>query len=112
MRFETPVLLGLLIVGVVPLVTAVHAPTEVRVVLENHQFHPAEIRVQSGMPFVLITANRDSDAEEFECETLRIERDIARGKTRRGQFTTACGPEGIRSTGEKHATAKEQLVVD
>jgi plastocyanin len=109
--FMTMILLGLGAAAIGRPAAAAGPPAEVRLVLEDHQFHPAEIRIKAGAPFVLIITNKDSEEEEFECEALRIERGIPPGKTTRVQF------RGLRAgvydfMGEKHVSTKGRIVVE
>jgi len=47
---------------------------------------PDEIKVKAGTPFVLVITNKDTAAEEFESQELRIEKIIPAGKTVRGRM--------------------------
>ena len=47
---------------------------EVRLVIENHQFQPAEVTVPAGKRIKLVIENRDDSAEEFESHTLKAEK--------------------------------------
>ena len=48
----------------------------VQLVIRNHRFQPAEVRVPAGKPFALRVKNADPTPEEFESKTLRVERVI------------------------------------
>ncbi len=47
------------------------------IVIQNHRFSPAEVRVKAGVPLVLQVANKDTTAEEFESSVLKIEKVVA-----------------------------------
>ncbi len=57
------------------------AVDEYRVVIENHRFEPAEVKIPAGKRVVLIVENRDATPEEFESHELKREKIIAGGKT-------------------------------
>jgi plastocyanin len=50
---------------------------EVTLVIKNHRFEPAEVKVPAGKKIKLIVDNQDSTAEEFESKTLNREKVIA-----------------------------------
>lgn len=54
-------------------------PVTLPLVIENHQFTPAEIHVPAGKEVVLQVENRDPSAEEFDSSALKIEKVIAGG---------------------------------
>src|SRR5262245_60673779 len=54
---------------------------EFTLVLDQHRFSPAELRVKANAPFVLVITNKDKDEAEFEMSTLRIEKVVPGGKT-------------------------------
>src|SRR5262245_41986317 len=56
-------------------------PPEIPLTIEKAQFQPAEVRVKSGAPFVLVITNKDSAAAEFESKELRVEKVVPAGKT-------------------------------
>ncbi len=51
-------------------------PVEIRIVIRDHKFEPAQIEVQPGQELKLIVTNADSTPEEFESVGLKIERII------------------------------------
>jgi heme/copper-type cytochrome/quinol oxidase subunit 2 len=55
------------------------ADSEVMVVIRDHKFDPAEIRVPSGQKVKLIVHNQDATPEEFESHELNREKVIAPG---------------------------------
>jgi len=50
---------------------------EQNLVLENHQFTPAEITVAAGQKFRIKVDNRDDSAEEFDSDSLGREKVVA-----------------------------------
>ena len=69
--------------------THVHAQDlEKNIVIKNHQFEPAELKVPANQKIKLIVHNQDSSAEEFESKTLKREKVIAAGS----KATIVIGP--------------------
>jgi plastocyanin len=60
-------------------VTAWAADTEVSVVIRDHRFEPAEIRVPAGTKIKMVIDNQDATPEEFESHELNREKVIAPG---------------------------------
>jgi len=58
---------------------AVSAEPELLLVLKNHRFEPAEIKVPAGQRVKLVVHNQDSTAEEFESHDLNREKIIPPG---------------------------------
>ena len=87
-------------------------PPEIPLTIEKAQFQPAEVRVKSGTPFVLVITNKDSTAEEFESKQLRVEKVIPGDKTVRLRMP------GLKAgtypfVGEFHeATAKGKIIAE
>src|SRR5438552_18415815 len=55
--------------------------TDVRVVIKDHKFVPAEITVPAGKKIKLVIENQDATAEEFESDELKREKVVpAKGK--------------------------------
>lgn len=50
------------------------------VMLKDHRFLPAEIRVKANQPVVLEVTNADGVADEFDSDTLKVEKVIAGGQ--------------------------------
>lgn len=55
-------------------------PLVIEVLIKDHRFAPAEIRVPAGHPAVLHLDNQDPTAEEFDSVALGIEKVIAGGR--------------------------------
>jgi plastocyanin len=61
---------------------------EKTIVIKNHQFEPAELKVPANQKIKLIVHNQDNSAEEFESKTLKREKVIAAGS----KATIVIGP--------------------
>jgi hypothetical protein len=68
--------LGLL--AFAPAAFADPAPIQVR--LKDHRFTPSEIVVKANQPTVLEVTNADGVAEEFDSDSLKVEKVIAGGQ--------------------------------
>jgi plastocyanin len=64
------------------------AEPEVRLVLENHRFTPAEVSVPAGQKVRLVVENRDATPEEFESYSLNREKIVPGG----GKIVVYVGP--------------------
>jgi plastocyanin len=93
-------------------VLAAEAPPEIALTIENNRFRPEEVRVKAGQPFVLVIANKDKGAEEFESKDLRIEKVIPGGRTIHLKMPALkAGSYGF--VGEYHEkTAKGRIVAE
>jgi hypothetical protein len=82
------------------------------VVLKDHIYHPAEIRVPSGKPFVITIHNEDATPEEFESSALKIEK-IIPGKSTASVHVRPLTAGRYSFVGEQHEdTAKGELVAE
>ena len=55
------------------------ADAEVMLIIKNHRFEPAELKVPAGQRVKLIVHNQDSTPEEFESHALNREKIVAAG---------------------------------
>jgi hypothetical protein len=62
--------------------------TEVRLVIRDHKFTPAEVNVPARKKIKLIVENQDATAEEFESDELNREKVVPP----KGQVTIFVGP--------------------
>jgi plastocyanin len=72
-----------LLLAVLPLITATPAHAdepEIALVIKNHRFEPAELKVPAGQKVKLVIHNQDASAEEFESATLRREKLVPAGQ--------------------------------
>lgn len=60
-------------------ISASAADNEVSVIIRDHRFEPAEIRVPAGQKIKLVIQNLDATPEEFESHDLNREKVIAPG---------------------------------
>jgi plastocyanin len=97
---------------VFPAAASVAAEASPLIVIKDHKFEPAEIRVPAGQRIKLVVENRDATPEEFESHDLRIEKVIAGG----AQASIWIGPlpKGSYSfVGEFHEdSAKGRIIVE
>jgi Cupredoxin-like domain len=67
--------------GLTVATAAMAEPTEIRITIKDHRFHPEKIDVPAGQKLKLIVTNADTTPEEFESKVLRIERVILGGQS-------------------------------
>jgi plastocyanin len=48
-----------------------------RISIKDHRFQPAELKVPANTPVTLVVRNLDPTPEEFESNTLRVEKVVA-----------------------------------
>lgn len=86
--------------------------TSVQIVIKDHRFSPAEVKVPAGKPITIRVDNQDATPEEFESKTLRIEK-IIPGKSSGTFNVRALQPGRYKFFGEfNEATAQGVLVVE
>jgi hypothetical protein len=68
-----------------PLAAFAAGVPEFTLVIQNHKFAPERLEVPAGTKVKLLIENRDATPEEFESETLKIEKVIP-GKSRASVF--------------------------
>jgi len=113
MRLGLPLLLfPLLALALLGRPVAAQDAADIPLTIENHQFQPEEIRVKAGTSFVLVIANKDTTAEEFDSQDLRLEKVIPAGKTLRVRMP-ALKAGTYKFIGEFHeATAKGRIIAE
>jgi plastocyanin len=74
-----PLCLGLALIGIAPAHAADTPPIDLTV--KDHKFDPAEIHVKAGQPVVINMHNQDPTAEEFDSDSLGVEKVIAGGRS-------------------------------
>lgn len=72
--------LALSAAGLFVAAAAYAADPEVTLVIKNHRFEPAEVKVPSGKKVKLVVHNQDSTPEEFESHSLNREKVIPGGQ--------------------------------
>jgi plastocyanin len=87
-------------------------PVSLEVVIKDHRFEPAELRVPANTPVTIDVRNEDDTAEEFDSSDLGVEKVIA-GKHKGTIRVRALAPGRYAFMGEYHAeTAKGVLVAE
>jgi plastocyanin len=107
------------LLAVTALLTAVCASTvaatpepEVLLVIRDHRFDPAELKVPANQRVKLIVHNQDSSAEEFESRALNREKMVP-AQSKVTIFIGPLKPGRYAFVGEYHeATAKGVLVAE
>lgn len=85
---------------------------EATVVIQDHRFVPAELKVPAGRKIKLIVVNNDATAEEFESYELNREKIVA-GNGRIVVFVGPLDPGKYPYFGEFHMdTAKGALIAE
>ncbi|MBL8483149.1 MAG: cupredoxin domain-containing protein [Rhodocyclaceae bacterium] len=93
-------------------VTGFAADTDVTIVIRDHKFEPAEVKVPAGKKVKLVIDNQDATAEEFESHDLNREKVIP-GKSRGSVLVGPLKPGKYAFFGEFHeATAKGVIVAE
>ena len=72
--------LALALAGLLIAFGAQAADPEILLVIKNHRFEPAEVKVKAGQKVKLIVHNQDSTPEEFESHSLKREKVIPGGQ--------------------------------
>ena len=91
---------------------AVAADAEALLVIKNHRFEPAELKVPAGQRVKLTVHNQDSTPEEFESHKLNREKVIAPG-AKVVLFIGPLKPGKYEFVGEyNEATAKGVVVAE
>ena len=98
---------GLLLAGVV-----VAAEPEVLLVIREHRFEPAELKVPANQRIKLVVQNDDASAEEFESHALNREK-VVPGRSKVTIYIGPLKPGRYAFVGEYHeATAKGVVVAE
>ena len=80
------------------------------VMLKNHVFSPAEITVKANQPVALEVTNADAVADEFDSDSLKVEKVIAGGQ--KGVVRIRPLPPGrYPFMGEYHAKTAQGVVI-
>jgi plastocyanin len=88
------------------------ADADIKLVIENHKFEPAEIRVPAHQKIRIVIDNRDATPEEFESASLRAEK-IIPGKSKGTVMVGPLKPGRYTFFGEfNEATAQGVLIAE
>lgn len=83
---------------------------EFNLVIRNHKFEPAEIRVPAGKRVSLTVSNEDSTPEEFDSSALKVEKVIA-GRSKALVRIGPLEPGRYEFIGEYHAETAKGIVI-
>ena len=86
------------------------ANPEYSLVIKNHQFSPAELRVPAGQKIKLLVSNQDSTPEEFESHALNREKVIA-GNARATIYIGPLKPGQYTYVGEFHEDSARGVII-
>jgi hypothetical protein len=104
--------LGALLTAIGASGTAATPEPEILLVIREHRFDPAELKVPANQRIKLILHNQDNSAEEFESRALNREK-VVPAQSKVTIFIGPLKPGRYAFVGEYHeATAKGVLVVD
>lgn len=91
---------------------ALAAEPEVLLVIKDHRFQPAEVKVPAGQRVKLIVHNQDSTPEEFESHSMNREK-VVPGGAKASIFIGPLTPGRYEFFGEyNEATAKGVVVAE
>jgi plastocyanin len=103
-----PLCLGLILIGVAPV--RADDPIPIELTLKDHKFAPSEIHVKAGQPAVINMHNQDSTAEEFDSDSLGVEKVIAGGRSGLVHLH-ALSPGKYPFMGEYHSDTAQGVVM-
>lgn len=86
------------------------ADAEYALVIRDHRFEPAEIRVPAGQKVKLVVHNQDNTPEEFESHVLNREKIIAPG-AKVNIFIGPLAPGRYPFVGEFHEKTARGVVI-
>ena len=90
--------------------SAFAAEPEVLLVIKNHKFEPAELKVPSGQRVKLVVHNQDATSEEFESHDLNREKIVPPG-AKVTVFVGPLKPGRYAFVGEYHESSAKGVVV-
>jgi plastocyanin len=89
---------------------AFSADLEYDLVIRNHQFSPAALKVPAGKKIKLIVTNQDNTPEEFESHALNREKIIA-GNSKSAIYIGPLSAGRYPFVGEFHETSAQGVIV-
>ena len=89
---------------------AVAAEPEVLLVIRDHRFIPAELKVPANQRIKLVVQNDDASAEEFESRALSREK-IVPGRSKATIYLGPLKPGRYAFVGEHHESTAKGVVV-
>ncbi|MEO6407467.1 MAG: cupredoxin domain-containing protein [Burkholderiaceae bacterium] len=109
---RTILLRSLIVVALAAAGSVSAADAEASLVIKNHRFEPAELKVPAGQRIKLIVHNQDTTPEEFESHSLNREKVIP-GGAKATLFIGPLKPGRYPFVGEyNEATAKGTVVAE
>jgi plastocyanin len=91
---------------------ALAQPPEVKLVIKDHHFSPAELKVPANTKVKLLVENQDATPEEFESHDLNREK-VIQGRSRATVYVGPLQPGRYRFFGEFHeATAQGAIIAE
>lgn len=106
------VYLGVLLAALTFVPAAQAADPEFKIVIKDHKFEPAEVRIPANTKVRLVVQNQDASAEEFESKELKREKVIP-GKSSATILIGPLKPGRYPFVGEfNEATAKGVVIVE
>lgn len=91
-------------------VSSMAADAEATLVIKNHRFEPAELKVPANQRVRLSVHNQDDTAEEFESQSLKREK-IVPAKSKAVLFIGPLKPGRYAFVGEYHEASAKGVVV-
>lgn len=89
---------------------AVAADMEMTLMIKDHRFSPAELKVPAGKKVKLIVDNQDATAEEFESHELNREKMIS-GNRKANIFIGPLSPGRYPFFGEFHEDSAQGVII-
>jgi len=99
---------GLVLAFAAPACGADTGPIPLR--LKDHKFTPTEIHVKANQPNVILLANDDDTAEEFDSTSLKVEKVVA-GHDKGEVRLRPLAPGRYPFMGEFHSATAEGVVI-
>ena len=100
----------LLVVATAELQPARAQQSEIVIVIRNHKFEPAEVRVPANKRLTITVMNDDATAEEFESTPLKVEKIIA-GKSKATIRIGPLAPGRYKFFGEFHEATAQGVII-
>ena len=89
---------------------ALAADLEYTLIIRNHRFEPAEIRIPAGKKIKLLVDNQDATAEEFESHELNREK-VVPGRAKLPVFIGPLTPGRYPFFGDFHPQTATGVIV-
>lgn len=101
----------LFLLAFVPALALAEAP-ELKLIIKDHRFSPAELKVPANTKVKLLVENQDATPEEFESHDLNREK-VIQGRSRATIYVGPLQPGRYRFFGEFHeATAQGAIIAE